>query len=358
MPIFVLVKGEKIISKLKNWEAWPFNVLYAPIAPVWLSYILKSRAVWFFTPANPKITFGGMIGETKSEIYSLLPKKYIPITTYAKSGENLETVKSNILRAGLTYPFVVKPDMGEKGIMFRRIENETQLVEYHSHAFFDYVVQEFCPYPLEVSVFYTRLPNEEKGIISGFFKKIPLQVKGNGKHSLEQLVQQHTKARERINELYPKHRDNWKNIIPAGEIYMLSYAGNHNRGATFENLKQHISKDFVQHFDALSKGANDLFYGRYDIMCSSVEDLLAWKNFMILEFNGVGAEPNHIYDAGYKLTEAYKELTWHWKRLYQISWYNKTHGIIPWTYTKGKYFMRNANAFFEKLKETEKKLSF
>ena len=33
----------------------------------------------------------------------------------------------------------------------------------------------------------------------------------------------------------------------------------------------------------------------------SIEDLKNGKNFSILEFNGCGAEPNHIYDASMTL---------------------------------------------------------
>jgi hypothetical protein len=68
-----------LIKKIKNWEQWPFKVLYAPIVPVWLWYIIRSRAVWFFTPSNPKLTFGGMEGEPKKEMHDLLPPEFCPV---------------------------------------------------------------------------------------------------------------------------------------------------------------------------------------------------------------------------------------------------------------------------------------
>ena len=71
---------KKLISIITNWEAWPFKLLYAPITPVWGWYMLRSGSVWFFTPSNPKITFGGMDGEPKKEMYDLLPKKLYPAT--------------------------------------------------------------------------------------------------------------------------------------------------------------------------------------------------------------------------------------------------------------------------------------
>lgn len=64
---------KKFFEKITNWELWNFYLLYAPIAPVWLWYCFKSRSFWFFTPSNPKITFGGFEGEGKKEMYDLLP---------------------------------------------------------------------------------------------------------------------------------------------------------------------------------------------------------------------------------------------------------------------------------------------
>ena len=36
------------------------------------------RAIWFFTPSNPKLTFGGMEGEPKKEMHDLLPPHLCP----------------------------------------------------------------------------------------------------------------------------------------------------------------------------------------------------------------------------------------------------------------------------------------
>ncbi len=62
-------------------------------------------------------------------------------------------------------------------------------------------------------------------------------------------------------------------------------------------------KSIVNILDEISHSINDFFYGRYDIMCNSLEELKQGKNFVILEYNGCGAEPNHFYDTGYTLNQ-------------------------------------------------------
>lgn len=340
----------KIFNKITNWEAWPFKLLYAPIAPMWIYYMLRSRAVWFFTPSNPKITFGGMEGEGKKEMYELLPKEYYPKTVFIEPKIPFGLVLEKISATGIEYPFVVKPDVASQGVLFRKIDNENELKVYHSKMEWEYIVQSMVTYGMEMSVFYIRHPQEKSGRITGFLHKVPLHVIGDGKSSLQELVLRHHKAGERIEQLKTKHLENWDKIIPQGEKYMLSHAGNHNRGASFIDLKKEIDDRLLSLLDEISIGIDDFFYGRYDIIASNVEDLKQRKNFAILEYNGCGAEPNHFYDTGYTLIGAYKEILKHWKWLYKISAYNAKQGIKPWPYKKGKAFLAEARKLFWSMK--------
>ncbi len=343
----------KLLQKITHWEQWPFKLLYMPVSIFWLVYIIRSGAVWFFTPSNPKLTFGGMEGEPKKEMYDLLPPQLYPPTFNVLPGEPLPSIQQKMEAHGIDYPFVVKPEVGGQGILFRKIDNTEELAHYHRMIPVEYIVQSLVHYPMEVSVFYIRHPQQEKGRITGFLHKVPLQVIGDGVHTLEQLIQQHPKGRKRTGELHSKHKENWVRVLDKGEQYMLSYAANHNRGAHFIDLKEHIDADLAAIFDRISHRINDFFYGRYDIMCNSVEDLKQEKNFTILEYNGCGAEPNHFYDTGYTLMGAYREILLHWKALYEISRYNRLQGIAPWPLLKGRRFLKNARHHMKKMKAVD-----
>lgn len=347
---------KKIIHKITHWEAWPFKLIYAPLVPVWLSYMVRSGAVWFFTPSNPKLTFGGMEGEPKKEMYELLPGDLYPTTFNVLPSDDIKEVLNLIRERQLSFPLIVKPEVGGQGILFRKIDNEQQLEHYHNNVPVEYIVQRMVHYPVELSVFYIRHPKELKGTVTGFLHKIPLQVTGDGKRRLRELIQHHPKGAKRMGELYSKHHENWEKIIPANEKYVLSYAANHNRGAHFVDLKEHIDDRLVGVFDKISHGINDFFYGRYDIMCASVDSLKQGKDFTILEYNGCGAEPNHFYDTGYTLMKAYREILKHWKALYTISSYNASMGIKPWPLMKGVRFMNETKELFRLMKEADKKI--
>jgi len=348
---------KKIIHKITHWEAWPFKLIYAPLVPVWFSYMIRSGSVWFFTPSNPKLTFGGMEGEPKKEMYDLLPKHLYPATFNVLPSDSIDEVLKEAASRNIFFPLIVKPEVGGQGILFRKIDNREQLESYHRQVPVEYIVQQMVSYPVELSVFYIRHPKAAKGTVTGFLHKIPLHVMGNGKDTLEQLVMQHPKAAKRVEELQTKHKENWQYVVPAGEKYILSYAANHNRGAHFVDLKEHIDEKLVSVFDEISHGINDFFYGRYDIMCKNVESLKNGKDFTILEYNGCGAEPNHFYDTGYTLLNAYREILKHWKALYNISKYNASQGIKPWSFRKGVRFMNETKALYKLMREADQKIS-
>lgn len=342
---------KKFFQVLTNWELWNFYVLYFPISPVWFWYCLRSGSLWFFSSSNPTIKFGGFHGEGKKEMYDQLPPDLVPRTIYIMHDWPFEKVKEHVERAGFSYPFIVKPDVGMKGILFRKIENEDQLLKYHERIPVEYIVQDLVTYPVEVSVFYYRYPSEEKGVVSGFIHKELLQVKGDGHSTLRQLIEQHPRAKFRMEEMEHRHGHRFDRVIPAEEVFYLSYAGNHNRGAHFTNLHREIDESIHRVFDSLSHYNNQFFYGRYDIKTESIEDLKNGKNFLILEFNGSGAEPNHIYDCGMSLWKAYGIILKHWNALYRISRYNHRHGTPYWSFRKGKRFLREANRHFKLLEK-------
>lgn len=342
---------KKFFSKIFNWELWPFNILYAPISPVWLWYCVKSRSFWFFTPSNPTITFGGMEGEGKKEMYDQLPHDLMPLTIYIRHTTEFNQVLRKIELSGLQYPFIVKPDVGMKGILFRVIENENELQQYHARMPVEYIAQEKVNYPVEVSVFYYRYPWRQKGRVSGFINKELLSVVGDGKRNLKQLAEEHPRAKFRLEEMEHRHGKSYERIIPEGEKYFLSYAGNHNRGAQFTNLHKEIDKNLLSVFDEISQFNKSFFYGRYDIKTNSIDDLKKGINFSILEFNGAGAEPNHIYDCGMSLRAAYATILQHWKALYKISRYNNKNGHEYWPYKKGWDYLKEARKHFKMLKK-------
>ena len=341
-------KNEK--KRLLDWEKWPFWLIYSPMVFVWLFYALKARTFWFMSNINPTLEFSGFEGETKQEMYLQLPKGAYPKTIYVDGGTSFNNVREMLVENGFSFPFIVKPDVGMQGLLFRKIDKEAELVHYNSFVPVDYLIQDLVAMLMEFSVFYIRYPGEIKGRITGFIQKEYMAVNGDGKSTLLDLISKHPKASLRKTELKVKHEKRLNTVLANGEKFTLSIAGNHNRGAKFINLDALIDEQLCKVFDDISLTANEFHYGRYDVKCTSIEDLKAGKNFSILEFNGSGAEPNHIYDCGMSYSEALSEIMVHWKDMYQIGCINKKRGFSYWGFVKGCRYLIHAKKFFSKLR--------
>jgi hypothetical protein len=342
-------------EKWSNWELWPFALRYLLISPVWAWYCIRSGSLWFFSSSNPTITFGGFEGEGKKEMYELLPLHTYPKTIYIQPDDLFSSARHRITENGFSYPFIVKPDVGMKGLLFRKIDNEAALEKYHRLIPMEYIVQELVEYPLEVSVFYYRYPDHKKGVITGFIQKELMDIVGDGRSTIWELIVGHEKAKHRLEEMRIKHLDSLDKVLPPGDRYILTHAANLNRGARFTNLKHLIDDDLLNVFDVLSH-PTQFYYGRYDIKCRSVEDLKKGEHFSILEFNGSGAEPNHVYNAGYSLIEANLEFIKHWKVLFEISRYNKEHGVPYWSFKRGWEFLKQAKRHLRILEQYDREI--
>jgi hypothetical protein len=103
-----------------------------------------------------------------------------------------------------------------KGLLFRKVDNEKKLEIYHTKIPIEYIVQDLVDYPLEVSVFYYRHPNRQKGIITGFIQKELMDVTGDGQRSLWTLIEAHPKAKHRLEEMRIKHSEYLEVVLPQG----------------------------------------------------------------------------------------------------------------------------------------------
>jgi len=317
---------------------------------LWGWYILKSRAVWFFSTSNPTLTFGGFEGESKKEMYDRLPKSYFPKTIYINHEAPFTEVVNEVQANSFSYPFIVKPTIGMEGILFRKIDREEHLQAYHQQIPVDYMIQEFANYPLEIGLFYYRYPDQKSGVISAlFFKKFPV-IKGDGISSIKELLERdRPEITEELTKLDPSELEK---ILAKDEMINLSFVGNRYHGVTFHDLSEKIDAELLALFDNLSHSSG-FYFGRYDIRCASIEDLKNGINFSILEFNGAGSIPNHIYTGKYSIWQAYKEIAKHWKVLYQISLYNHRQGLPYWSLLKGAFYLREAKKRFRFLRKCD-----
>lgn len=308
--------------RLFHWEYWPFHVVYGPTYFYWLWLCLKARSFFFFNTANPTIKNGGFLMESKKEIYDLIPQQFYPRTLLFSRNVKADEIKRKVVDAGLSFPLIGKPDIGMKALMVKKLQNEIELHEYAIQSKVDFLIQEYIPYPNEIGVFYYRYPNEARGNISGIVKKIFLSVTGDGCSTIEELVQKNQRALLQLKALRKMHGGKLQQVLEEGKEFILVPYGSHFRGSEFIDESHRIDKELCEVIDNVCRQVPGYYYGRLDLRFNTWEELRQGKNFSLVEINGAGSEPTHIYDPGHSIFFAWKEIIRHWKILFRISHMN------------------------------------
>jgi hypothetical protein len=316
---------------------------------IWFYYAAKARSFFFFNAANPRIKNAGFLMESKKEIYDIIPAQFIPKTLYFKYGTTATEIQQVVAASGISFPCIAKPDMGGKGRGVEKIYALEDLAGYAVKIKMDFLVQEFIPYSEEVGIFYCRMPDEANGFISGIVAKEFLIVKGDGISTLTQLIEKDPRYHFQLSSLQKIYGDGLNEILEKGVVKNLVPYGNHARGAKFIDVSYWADEAFTKTFDTIFKQIPEFYFGRLDIMYSNFEDLKAGKNFSIVELNGAGSEPTHIYDPAHSLFFAWKEISRHFKLLCAISIKNHKRGYRYLTVKEGMQMFKENRAVMKNL---------
>jgi hypothetical protein len=333
----------RFFIRLGSWEYWPFEVVYAPLFVYWLWLAAKARHFMYFSAANPGILSGGMLGESKIDILDALAPEYVPITAVLPPYAAATQVAKALSTSGLGFPLIAKPDVGERGWRVEKIYALADLETYAAASSVPFLLQEFIEFPLELGVFYYRLPSQSKGRVSSIVQKEFLTVIGDGVQNLRSLIRASDRALLQWEVLKVRFASDLDKVLALGEVFVLEGIGNHSRGTKFLDAGHLITPEVEALFDRICLPLQGFYYGRFDLRCTSEQDFLAGVNIRILELNGVGAEPAHIYQPGFSLLKAWQILLHHWRIAYLIARENHKKGVAYMTVAEARAILGKIN---------------
>ncbi len=346
MPSSYGITLRNFFFKLTHWEHWPFGILQFPVMLYWLWLSAKARSIFFFTGSNPGIEYGGMMGESKFDILAKVPADVAAKTIRMEWPTTAAEVLKAIENEGFSWPVIFKPDRGERGWMVKKIRSSSDIEPYLSAIKIPFLIQEFIDLPQEFGVFYVRHPAERSGQITSLVGKEMLHVIGDGKSTLQELILSNDRARIQWRVLRNTFHDDLHTIPDKDSTIELVGIGNHCLGTKFLDRTDLVTTQLVEAFDKISRRIDGFYYGRFDLRTTGVDDLRQGK-VKVMELNGVGAEPAHIYQPGYSFWRAVAVMLRHWKLIYQISMYNADHGFRFPSWKEGR-------EMYDKMKEAQR----
>jgi len=317
-------------ARWRHWEFWPAWLFYPPVAAYCLWLMIKYRGVTLPTAANPGIYSGGLVGESKHAILKQLAARCSEFTAEAElvMGDTVEA-RMRSLEKWFDAPFILKPDLGQRGVGIKIIRQREQAEQYLRQTSAPLIAQRYAPGPCEAGIFYYRLPQESRGHIFAITEKIFPKLIGNGQSSVAELIQLDSRAAIIAHTYLRRFAARRDEVLPAGAELKLVEAGNHAQGCIFRDGMRLCTLELEARIDEISQKLDGFFVGRYDIRFASESDLRAGRNFQIIELNGAASEATSIYDARNSLWTAYRMLFRQWELVFAIGAANRARGAAP-----------------------------
>lgn len=320
-------------SRLRQWEFWPAWIFYLPVALHYARLAIRYGSATVPTCANPGFFTGGLIGESKFSILDALQRTSPEFTAASHlvvpGGDRLRQIDRLLDSGALVFPFVLKPDIGQRGSGFKVIRDRSAAEAYLAAMPSAIVAQTFIEGPLEAGLFYYRMPNTDRGRLLAITDKVFPALVGDGVHTLRELIAADPRA-SLIAETYLRRFAGRSGLVPAsGETIRLVEAGNHAQGCLFQDGMHLWSEALEERVDRISRQVPGFFIGRYDVRYSCPEKLRRGEGFYILELNGASSEATSAYDASKPLRSAYALLFKQWNLVFEIGAANRRAGHKP-----------------------------
>ncbi len=324
-------------SRWRHWEFWPAWLFYPPVALYCLWLAVKYRGLTLPTAANPGIFSGGVVGESKGAMLEALNATSPEFTAPAglvsgnTTSARLRSLQDVVARLKLEYPFILKPDVGQRGVGVKLIRTREQAEDYLRQTPAPLVAQRYAPGPHEAGIFYYRFPDEPRGRIFAITEKIFPTIVGDGRHTIADLIARDPRARFMAQTYLARFASRRDEVLEAGRALKLVEAGNHAQGCVFREGMRFHTPELESSIDRISQKLEGFLVGRYDIRFANEADLRAGKGFEIIELNGAASEATSIYDSRNSIGDAYRTLFRQWDLVFAIGAANRRRGATPTT---------------------------
>jgi membrane protein DedA with SNARE-associated domain len=323
------------IRRWMQWEFWPAWLFYIPVGVYYAWLAIRHRSLTVPTSANPGIATGGFVGESKLEILDQLRRRSPQFTAEAflidgrTTTDRLLCLHRICCQQKIALPFILKPDVGQRGNGVRLIRSMRAVLEYLQEVDAPVILQRYVAAPHEAGVFYYRFPSESRGHIFAITEKIFPVITGDGTRTVKELIRADSRAALMARIYLQRFVFRHNQVLAPSEILQLVETGNHAQGCIFRDGMHLHTNALERVIDEISRKVPGFFIGRYDVRYENEEDFKEGRDFQIVELNGASSEATSIYDARNSLISAYRTLFRQWRLVFAIGTANRANGHAP-----------------------------
>ena len=313
----------------------PKWLICVPLVLQWVWLSLRHGGITLPSSANPAITSGGLVGETKREYFdSMGPLALAATAQFCAVPPALQPsmtgVRGALARQGITFPLIAKPDLGMCGFGVRLIADADALAAYFQAfpAGQTVILQEYLPQEGEAGVFYARDPGQAQGRIIGLALRYHPRVTGDGVSTILELIEADPRA-ARVRSPGHELAVDCSRVPAVGESVRLATIGSTRVGGLYRDGAACITPALTAAIDAIALDMKHFHFGRFDLRFADLAALREARGLRIMEVNGAGSEAIQAWDPDLRLAQALRMIFSKQRTLFEVAAANRRRGHKP-----------------------------
>lgn len=289
------------VLRWQRWthhEWWPTWMLYVPLIPIGIGLAIHHRSLRAPLLANPALPDSGIVGESKAAVLHRLTAAPVLAWVLLPAGtaaDRLVRLERWLISAAISWPVILKPDAGERGSGVRLAHDPASALSWLENHPRRAIAQRYHPGPVEVSLFWARIPGQPGRILS-ITDKCFAEVIGDGRRTIAELIDRHSRFRIQSAVYLRRLGDGSSRIPGLGERVRLGLAGNHAQGCLFRDGMHHLTPALTVAVNRWMAATSGINYGRFDVRAPDYDSIKRGENISVIEMNGLTSEPTAIYD--------------------------------------------------------------
>lgn len=300
---------------IPSFEFWHPRLFESPYYLYLLGQCARQRLpIKYLAKANYALDHGELgLGSKFSTQMAFDQDKFLP-SILLDPNDPGRADQARTFAASVSYPVILKPDIGAVGKGIEKIASESELIGAVDALRCASLLQQFTEANAEYGVFFCR--SEGVGRITGINQKHFPTITGNGQDNIAVLARSHDRYTPHWG-LFLKYWDT--ELIPAaGEQVQLSFIGSHTMGCKFTDDTHLATPALAQAMNELCASQPGFNFGRLDVKAINQEAFQAGE-FVVIEVNGIASLPTHMFDPKNSLRRAYQIFLQHGKLLVNIA---------------------------------------
>jgi hypothetical protein len=285
--------GLLLEQKKITWEQLPWQIQFLPTVIKYLPVVGTINTI------NPDISgISGLVGASKAHLNTKVHPDFRPKDIVFEVGTTVAAMQKIVAERKILFPAFIKPLQGERAAGVQFLPNQAALANAVLEPARAYLIEEAIMTQSEFCISVVRdLATQIFWVFSITERVIPTVI-GDGKTSIQKLIPlldipdlQKQKILEALEPEFLAKVLAHNVVQTVVRTASISYGTNYVK----QRLTLAQKKLLEQQLNKVLSDATGFNIGRFDIKANNLDELLAGK-FKVIELNGIGGMPTHVYE--------------------------------------------------------------